>query len=514
MSPFSVPYLFQLSFVGKDNNHLVSVDASTIYVHRCSAPGKWSDPVLVASSQNKSAITEISRPLGGGDASVVSFVTAGEKVIRFWTMEGSKLAVKKGILGKKGKIQEYTCVTHVGKDAVVGTKNGMLYHFSGNDLKNACEAHKNAVNVVSTFQNGQMLLSGGRDGNIHAWDVSRWNESQGMKATRTWSMNSNNVFSAIIADLVKSTPTEGADKQRSLIGPVATSVRSVCMHEDGTRLVVGTQCSQIIELDANVGGDGAKLFGKDHSVIMHGHFSGELWGLAVHPSKHEFCTVGDDKTLRIWDMKTKHLKRWKLLEGPARACCYSNNGTKIAIGMGNDSNNSKKTSKNKSEGQKDKDNEGRVVVYNEGDFSILKDLKTSKRWVSEIKFSPNDRMMAVGTHDSSIYLYDAANGFKPMKPFKKHSSYITHFDFSSDSKVLQSNCGAYELLFSDPNTGGQITSASSVKDTDWATWSCTLGWPVQGIWPVNSDGTDINMVDRSENNTVRLRHRHLRLFPS
>ena len=32
-------------------------------------------------------------------------------------------------------------------------------------------------------------------------------------------------------------------------------------------------------------------------------------------------------------------------------------------------------------------------------------------------------------------------------PMKKHSSYITHIDFSCDGVNLHSTCGAYELLF-------------------------------------------------------------------
>lgn len=45
--------------------------------------------------------------------------------------------------------------------------------------------------------------------------------------------------------------------------------------------------------------------------------------------------------------------------------------------------------------------------------------------------------------------------------------------------------------------GQQITSASQMRDKHWATWTCVLGWPVQGIWPPEADGTDINAVDRS-----------------
>ena len=38
---------------------------------------------------------------------------------------------------------------------------------------------------------------------------------------------------------------------------------------------------------------------------MKGHFNGELWGLAVHPMKDEFITVGEDFMLYKWDIKAR-----------------------------------------------------------------------------------------------------------------------------------------------------------------------------------------------------------------
>ncbi|KAG5192223.1 hypothetical protein JKP88DRAFT_173750 [Tribonema minus] len=78
-------------------------------------------------------------------------------------------------------------------------------------------------------------------------------------------------------------------------------------------------------------------------------------------------------------------------------------------------------------------------------------------------------------------------------------SYITHLDFGRDGQrtCLQTNSGDYELLFSNAETGAQITSATAVRDCEWETWTCTLGWPVQGIWPKGADGTDVNAVDAS-----------------
>ena len=42
-------------------------------------------------------------------------------------------------------------------------------------------------------------------------------------------------------------------------------------------------------------------------------------------------------------------------------------------------------------------------------------------------------------------------------------------------------------------TGG----ASALRDAEWATQTCTLGFPVQGIWPPCADGTDVNAACRS-----------------
>ena len=36
-----------------------------------------------------------------------------------------------------------------------------------------------------------------------------------------------------------------------------------------------------------------------------------------------------------------------------------------------------------------------------------------------------------------------------------------------------------------------------MRDEFWATWTCPIGWPTQGIWPAYEDGSDINAVDRS-----------------
>lgn len=102
-----------------------------------------------------------------------------------------------------------------------------------------------------------------------------------------------------------------------------------------------------------------------------------------------------------------------------------------------------------------------------------------------------------------IFVYDVKQNFKLLKKMKGHPSTITHIDFALDGRTIMSNCTSYNILFFDLMSGKHMPSGASAKrDETWETWTCTLGWPVQGIFPPCSDGTDINACDRAPDGTV------------
>ena len=109
-------------------------------------------------------------------------------------------------------------------------------------------------------------------------------------------------------------------------------------------------------------------------------------------------------------------------------------------------------------------------------------------WLCVVHCSrPNDR-------------YNVANDYQLRVTLEGHTAPITNFDFTSDGKYLQSTDTNHSLLFWDLATGNQRSNgAAELRDARWATWTCTLGWPVQGLWPKLPDGTHVNTVDRSRN---------------
>ena len=117
--------------------------------------------------------------------------------------------------------------------------------------------------------------------------------------------------------------------------------------------------------------------------------------------------------------------------------------------------------------------------------------------VQDCSYSPDGRFLALGSRDNNIYVFDVKRNYRQIGCCTGHSSYITHIDWSADSTILQSNDGAYELLYWDAATAKQITSSYSLRDVAWQVWTSVLGWPVQGIWLEASDGTDVNSCCRS-----------------
>ena len=67
---------------------------------------------------------------------------------------------------------------------------------------------------------------------------------------------------------------------------------------------------------------------------MSGHCVGKCRALASHPLKDEFATVGDDRTLRIWDCHTKSLRRMMKFDTEIGSVCYNPSGNLIFLSFG------------------------------------------------------------------------------------------------------------------------------------------------------------------------------------
>ena len=349
-------------------------------------------------------------------------------------------------------------------------------------------AHKGGVKALLT-EDSRWIISGGADGQLKQWDLSsimtKTSSSDRIEPTKSWDVCSNKASTSTLTTHMeaRASPFPKDPNFKSIISQMRemnqTRITSLGQLK-GSVITVGLESSRLVTFDLSKPGD-------DVREIQQGHHK-NLSGLAVHPTQPSvFATAGEDGLLFIIDATRRTIISRLMLPARARSLAFSPDGTHLAVGFDG----------------------GAMAVYevnSPSSSSPLREIKLRrdcKEAIDELKYSPNGRYLAVGSHDNYIDLYET-KGYEHRRRLKGHTSYITHLDWSQDSSVIQSNCGAYEIIYWDAKTGSMLRSTrdSVEANTQWATWTCVLGFPVMGIWPPNSDGTDVNSVDRSKDESL------------
>lgn len=209
---------------------------------------------------------------------------AGTNFVSFYdvTGGGGGLAKRAGAFGAVAPPQLMTAIGWCGGDAVVGAADGQLYRFASHYLDRTYAGHSAGVTAIVTARDS--IATGGKDGGIKIW-------SSAMECVKTFNI-------------------------ASLGCCLIPSVRSLAWAQDSHRFLIGTAASELIEVNSITGAALAR------APIVSGHFLGGLYGLAAHPMRAEYATVGDDATLRVWDAGARSMKAVTEFDAPARAVAY------------------------------------------------------------------------------------------------------------------------------------------------------------------------------------------------
>ncbi|NXW78896.1 EMAL1 protein, partial [Hirundo rustica] len=361
-------------------------------------------------------------------------VTCGKSHLYFWTLEGNSLIKKQGLFEKQEKPKFVLCVTFSENgDTITGDS-------SGNILVWGKGTNRISHAVQGAHEGGIFALCMLRDGTL---------VSGGGKDRKLISWNGN---------YQKIHKTEIPEQ----FGPIRTVAEG-----KGDVVLIGTTRNFVLQ---------GTLSG-DFFPITQGH-TDELWGLAVHSSKPQFFTCGHDKHITLWDANTHHPIWNKIIEDPAQSSGFHPSASVVAVGTLT----------------------GRWFVFDTETKDLVTVHTDGNEQLSVMRYSPDGNFLAIGSHDNCIYIYGVSeNGRKYTRIGKcsGHSSFITHLDWSVNSQYLVSNSGDYEILYWIPSACKQVVSVETTRDIEWATYTCTLGFHVFGVWPEGSDGTDINAVCRS-----------------
>uniref|UniRef100_G3Q8V5 EMAP like 6 n=1 Tax=Gasterosteus aculeatus aculeatus TaxID=481459 RepID=G3Q8V5_GASAC len=348
-------------------------------------------------------------------------VSCGVKHIKFWTLCGNALTPKRGVFGKAGDLQTILCVSTAKEELTYsGALNGDVYVWRGVTLIRTVQAAHGA-GIFSMHSCEEGFATGGRDGCIRLWDVD---------------------FK----------PITKIDLREAEQGYKGLSIRSVCWKAD--RILAGTQDSEIFEVMVRE---------RDKPVLlMQGHSEGELWSLDLHPKQPVAVTGSDDRSVRLWSLPDHTLLARCNMEESVRSVSFNNDGSQLALGM----------------------KDGSFTVLRVRDMTEVVHIKDRKEVIHELKFSPDGSFLAVGSNDGMVDVYAVAQRYKKVGECSRSASFITHLDWSVDSRFLQTNDGAGERLFY------RMPGAKFKKYIGHSAHVTNVRWSNDLQWVISTGGAD------------------------
>jgi len=303
--------------------------------------------------------------------------------------------------------------------------------------------------------------------------------------------------------------------------------RAMAYDSHSKTVFVGSRTCQIMSYNMNDG---------KSEILIDGH-DDQVWGLTTCNKdgfEHYYITGGFDGVLKLWDCLEKKIVDTYEFEHEGRdkkqiaTCIWSEDGMLVAAGS----------------------EDGWLYLFtwfesralelvSEYEFPVKKGREAEG--VAYMRFSHDDKILAVAHMDSNLYLFSVvgagkkdaapAAGGKPahkrrnssryelakelakgptwtLEPWRpaNHRAAPTHIQWAEDGKMVKTLTRDYEVAhWIVDNDNRSLRFYPHIPDPDDVPWHgdpLVAGWDVQGCYQAEWDGTDLNDITMTEDNTL------------
>jgi WD40 repeat protein len=366
-------------------------------------------------------------------------VSVGVRHACRWQLQNCRFKRRKILAKKIANLRQELCCSTMfqnGKICVLGATNGDVYICKDRTIVRKIVAHNGAVRVIFA-ESDSSFLTAGADGYVKRFSLEHDKNSESV------------VMEIPKADIV----CLSRDHDDSIILTTSRAEIYRCATEDSKQ-----------------------------NLLLSCHYGNEICGV-VALSSSECTSCGEDGTVRVWNLEHHKQICVRDVGGRATSISYDPTEKRLVVCV-------------------QRHHKDKTIELVELDASTLKELRRletkARKPCRVIKFSPDGRWIALGSNDHKIYLHDSTE-LKCRHVLGKHNAVVQNLDWTSDSRYLHSTCAGHELLFWDAERGQHMPGgAIALRDAEWASWTCTLGWPVSGLNAL----MDISCVSASEDLVV------------
>ncbi|WAL62333.1 WD40 domain-containing protein [Thermocoleostomius sinensis] len=318
--------------------------------------------------------------------------------------------------------------------------------------------HEGRVLSVAFSPDEQQLASGNSDRTIRLWDVQTGKNSAIFRghSAKIWTV----AFSPDGLHLVSG----GADKTvrlwdrqtgdcRWVVRDHIKAVLSVCFSPDGS-VVASSSDDQTVKLWRAKTGQAI--------ATLEGHTC-RVWSLSYSPDGQIVASGSDDQTIKLWDVNSRECRQ--TLQGHTRgirAVGFSPDGQTLASG---------------GEDQLirlwDLSDARLTAIRNQYSYPVQKVLRGHLSRIWSLSFSPDGQLLASGSDDRTIKLWQCPTGFCSRTLFEisqEHADWIRAVTFSPNGEILASGTDDTTISLWNVATGELLRRLQGHEQSSWV-WS-------------------------------------------
>jgi WD40 repeat protein/serine/threonine protein kinase len=398
------------------------------------------------------------------DSNRIASSSEGENIVRVWDLTtGLETLALKGHTSEVRGIAFSTDGTRI----VTGSYDKTVRVWDAKSGKEIIkiDGHTDWITSVAFSPDGKWILSGSHDKTIKIWDAKTGQPTltlrghTGAISSVAFSNDGKKILSGSFDNTVKVWEVDTGKEITTLDGH-SDWISSVAFSPDGKWIASGSHDKTIIIWAAEAGLQLRTLKGHEQRVKS----------VAFSPDSKTIVSGSDDKTFKFWNFTTgKNVKTIKGHEGSVTSVAYSSDGKWIASG-----------SEDKSVKIWSVDliyTKPILVGSGEVDIRRSQSVKIDGRhwsWVQSVSYSPDGKLIASGSEDDTVKIWDASNG-KELYTLKFQTGHIRSVDFAPSSKqiVVASD---FATVIWDVLTGKEIRTLEQHKGE----WGHAVGFSPDG----------------------------------
>ena len=339
--------------------------------------------------------------------------------------------------------------------------------------------------AVAWHWNGAMLASASDDCLIRVWQLDSTTQADYRPVMKTLLGHTNQVWSVAWSPTDCILASGSADctiklwnvTTGGILGTLTgqeSPVRSLAWSPDGASLASGSVDHRVRVWDMHSiqTAELAETPNQEHPLhqeqflaptmrVFEGHTK-EVWTVAFSPDSTVLASGGGDCMIKLWDVKTGRVL--KTLHGHTdwvRSLAFSSDGAILVSGSGDCT----------------------VRLWDVQSGQVLRTLQGYTGWIWSVTWSPDGRILAGCSSDCSIKLWHVDKPSKVDNPLKTkflkalqgHISWVVSACFSPDGTLLASGSGDCTVKIWDVQTGRLLTTLQ--EHTSWI-WS--VAWSLDG----------------------------------